>query len=139
MGQSFEGKAQGFEIGGGPFLATDAILDFGLDVRGAYRINENWRATLALGLFLPQKDELVIGGIFSTSSLTTRYSAFSINGEANYLFPLKGGKITPYALAGLNFITVSVKVEGNAAGVVSGEVAESESGLSFNFGGGCGL
>ncbi|NJL15402.1 MAG: outer membrane beta-barrel protein, partial [Microscillaceae bacterium] len=61
---------------------------------------------------------------------------FSINGEANYLFPLKGGKITPYALAGLNFITVSVKVEGNAAGVVSGEVAESESGLSFNFGGG---
>ncbi len=128
-------SAQSVELGGGFFIATDEVFDLGLDLRGSYRFDDNWRASLILGIFLPQQEEAQFGGVISTTTVTTKYNAVAINGEANYLFPVKTNVVAPYVLAGVNFVTASVKVEtSNNVFAGNAEASGDESGVSFNFG-----
>lgn len=130
------GQNKGFQAGGGLFVSTDEALDFGFDARGSYQFDKNWRASAILSIFFPQKDEASIGGVFSTTTLTTKYSAFAVSLEGNYLFP-NSSKITPYVLAGLNIVSASAKVEASN-NVLPGfsESSGSDSGASFNLGAG---
>lgn len=132
---NFSANAQSVELGGGLFIATDDVLDIGLDLRGSYRFDDNWRASFILGIFFPEKEEATFGGVVSTTTITTKYNAFAINGEANYLFPVNTDVITPYVLAGINFVTASAKVEtSNNVFAGNAEASGDESGVSFNFG-----
>lgn len=126
-------KAQ-FQAGGGLFLVTDGVFDLGLDLRGTYQFNENWRGALTLSFFLPDKEEINFTGLVVSSSTEITSRAFGISTEANYLFTdLSIDNLTLYGIAGLNFISVSVETSSDVTGF---EASGSDSGVSFTFGAG---
>jgi len=56
-----------------------------------------------------------------------QFKRWEFNGNVNYLFLLSGSSITPYVMAGINFSSVGVKVNGDS---------DSELEVGLNIGGG---
>lgn len=121
------------DAGGGLFISTDETFDLGIDFRGTYLFNEQWRGALELDIFFPKKEEFYFLG----TSSEIKYSAFSFSAEANYLFQVNHQVIKPYVLSGLNFVNVAVKAETSGIYGNSIDYAEADdSGLSLNIGAG---
>jgi hypothetical protein len=127
---SIQTKAQ--EVGGGLLIATDEVFNLGLDFRGTYAFNEDWRGAFSVDYFFPQKESFVVLG--TVSELT--YSAVSFNFEANYFVEeMELAFARVYAIAGLNYINVNVSGETTGpGGVTLLDASGNDSGVNINLG-----
>ena len=109
---TFVTKAQTLDLGGGLMIPMKEGVNPGIDLRGTYQFNDNWRASLAIDYLFPKTFEAQTGGFGVTTSTETKQSVFIISPEANYLFTeLDTEPIKIYAVGGLNFINLFYKTK----------------------------
>ncbi|MDX2304245.1 MAG: outer membrane beta-barrel protein [Microscillaceae bacterium] len=112
-------KAQvGIHLGGGLIYGTE-VEQLGLNGRATFRFG-NWRIAPGVDYFFPEKS----GGL--------KVTVWSVNVDGNYVFDLPSGLVSPYVLAGLNFTTLTVKLDDNSLFDEDGSNTE----LGLNIGGG---
>jgi opacity protein-like surface antigen len=125
------------QLGGGLFLVTDDVFDLGIDARGTYQFNDNWRGSLVLSFFFPDKEEFILPGIVGVNTVEIKSSAFSLSAEMNYLFTdIDLDDILIYGIGGLNYTSVSVDVENNNSNFGTAGIGASSDGISLVLGGG---
>src|SRR5690554_5654464 len=118
-------EAQFRTVGVGLMYGTE-IEKIGLRVDGVYQINEEFRATADLGLFLPEKE--------SFGNAEVKSSMWELNANGNYIFFADADQgMLAYALAGLNFTTLKTSVDGFGP-QIDGSDSNTEVGLNIGAG-----
>ena len=100
-----DAKAQ-FSAGGGILYGFD-LERVGIRADGLYTINESWRAGGDFGYYFPK------------SEFGAKISWWELNLNAHFVF-LDNDDFRVYALAGINYITVSFSDEDNPPGNIPG-------------------
>ncbi|MEX0722190.1 MAG: hypothetical protein WD059_16040 [Balneolaceae bacterium] len=120
-------QAQFVKAGAGLMYGSE-IERIGIRVDGVYQINEEFRAVVDLGIFIPETEDLGGGN-------EVTFTWWELNANANYIFVADEEEgFTAYALGGLNFTSLKWSYSGDNEAMFNDD-SETEVGLNIGIGG----
>lgn len=123
-------QTEKWSFGGGLALTSDEFFTAGLDLRAFYQLDKFICIVPSITLFAPKKQSF---SAFSTS-FEVKYRAISFSVDGQYRIPLEIENTELYALAGINYVALSAKVE--TSGLLNATSTAGDEGIGLNLGAG---